>query len=534
MKRVLPFVLAGASALLFFGAVHTSLSLLFLLFAYVPLLQAEGLLDRSTTHHAGIRDLLFGWFAFFLIDLLSLYPFGQLLSWWIAVYCVVLALSQGVVFALFAWVKRKRGAIWGYVAWVAFMTVWDYMSFHAAFSLPCLSAGTFAAYSGHTALLQWYEYTGILGGSVWVLTCNVLIFSLLKTFLTNHTFKVNTSLAITCLLLFIVPPAISLVIYTGYKTPQTETKEVVLVQPDIDPYTEKFNGDPQQQLRHMLTLARNRMTDETDYVVLPETALQGNLWYNNIEQNEVVRFIRDSLLSIVPTCRLIAGADMMQYYVSPNGQAPTRTAKRANEKVFYDFFNVAMQIGLHDSVQVYRKSKLVLGTEYVPLVQRFPQMEKWILNLGGSAQSRGRQESPSVLTSFHGQVAPVICFESLFGSYVSEFVRMGAEWICIISNDGWWDEHPIPWLHVRIAQLRAIENRRMTARCANTGISCLIDERGDLHYTTSWHETTAVNAPVRTNRELTFYTRHGDYIGKVAVVCSALLLLWTLARKKSN
>ena len=78
----------------------------------------------------------------------------------------------------------------------------------------------------------------------------------------------------------------------------------------------------------------------------------------------------------------------------------------------------------------------------------------------------------------HRKIAPIICYESVFGKYVTEYVKKGANALFIITNDGWWKNTNGYKQHLSFASIRAIETRRPVARAANTGVSCIIDIRG--------------------------------------------------------
>jgi apolipoprotein N-acyltransferase len=115
-------------------------------------------------------------------------------------------------------------------------------------------------------------------------------------------------------------------------------------------------------------------------------------------------------------------------------------------------------------------------------------------------------------------VATVICYESVFGEYLADFVRSGANLIFIITNDGWWRDSPGYVQHLNYAKLRAIETRCPIARCANTGISCFINEKGELYNETRWWEPATISARLQPNNEKTFYVRFGDVLSKLALV----------------
>ena len=131
--------------------------------------------------------------------------------------------------------------------------------------------------------------------------------------------------------------------------------------------------------------------------------------------------------------------------------------------------------------------------------------------------------------------APVICYESIWGNYVSKYVKKGAQFIAIITNDGWWGNTSGKDQHLQYAKLRAIENRRWVARSANTGISGFINQRGDIVQQTKWWQPAALNQEINLNEEITFYTQAGDiaaYLGLVLALGGIVILI--VVRPKKN
>ena len=109
--------------------------------------------------------------------------------------------------------------------------------------------------------------------------------------------------------------------------------------------------------------------------------------------------------------------------------------------------------------------------------------------------------------------------------FIITAVSNGANLLFIITNDGWWGHTPGHRQHFSMARLRAIELRRSIARSANTGISCFIDQRGDVYDATSYWEPAVISRDLNINRELTFYARMGDYIGRLSVFLTVLFSL---------
>ena len=154
------------------------------------------------------------------------------------------------------------------------------------------------------------------------------------------------------------------------------------------------------------------------------------------------------------------------------------------------------------------------------------------LKLGGSFRSHATQQYRDVFTSAYDSVkiAPVICYESVFGEYITDYIKLGAGLIFVITNDGWWGDTPGHRQHNSFSSIRAVEMRRSVARSANTGISCFINQRGDVLQWLSWWERDSIIAELNVNTKLTFYTKYGDYIGRIAFFIGIFLVLFLVVK----
>src|SRR5690606_25092859 len=128
--------------------------------------------------------------------------------------------------------------------------------------------------------------------------------------------------------------------------------------------------------------------------------------------------------------------------------------------------------------------------------------------------------------------APVICYESIWGNYVADYIKKGAQFIAVITNDGWWGDTSGKDQHLQYAKLRAIENRRWVVRSANTGISGFINQRGDIVQKSSWWVPTALSQEINLNEDLTFYTKYSDLIVYLSFVTGLISIGLLIVRKK--
>ena len=358
---------------------------------------------------------------------------------------------------------------------------------------------------------------------MWIIAVNILLFQILnaKTFSFKSTLKP--------LLVILIPIAISYIILFAHKnTSELKEQNVIVVQPNIDPYNQKFDEDFSVQFNAMLDQIRGKLNSTTDYLVLPETFMVNNLNEEYLDKAVDVHLFMDSLISKFPDLTIITGA--CTYTIYPDEKSAEPTARKQNDGSFIDFYNTGLQITKNGVVK-YHKSKLVPGSEIMPYGSLLKPLESLALDMGGTAGSLGIQKERVVFEGIKGiKVAPIICYESIYSDYCTEYIRKGANLIFIITNDGWWDDTPGYKQHLSYARLRAIETRRSIARSANTGTSGFIDETGNISQPTNYWEPAIIEAKLKPNDELTFFAKFGDIISRVSAVLAlaALLYYWLL------
>ena len=297
---------------------------------------------------------------------------------------------------------------------------------------------------------------------------------------------------------------------------------MVVVQPNIDPY-KKFGGiSTAEQLNLLTHLSDSLGHVDTEYFFWPETAIPSYLDEEQIRSStefaQLQQFIKK-----YPNASLVTGMETIRVY---NDQRTISAKHDPNSGLYFDNFNAAMQIENSANVQFYHKSKLVPGVEKLPFPTVMAFLKPVFAQLGGTIGGWGWQEKPGVFYAYSGiGVAPVICYESLWGDWIGQSVEDGAQFIAIITNDAWWGNTSGKDQHFLYAKLRAIENRRWVARSANTGISGFINQRGDVVKLSNWWTQTALQENVNLNDELTFYSKSGDLIAKLLCITALLLAL---------
>ena len=494
-----------------------------LLFAFIPLLFIEEEIYQKQAELKSINVFYYAYLAFFTWNLIS--------TWWVSlstlgggIAAVVLnSLWYATLFWLFHIIRRRAGKHTGYSAliflWLAFESV--YINGEISWVWLVLGNG----FANNTGLIQWYEYTGALGGSLWVLLANVLLFNFIQHIIKYKTIYGQYIFSLILLLVVFAPIVTSQVILNQYQEEENPIS-VALVQPNIDPYIDKFGGMSQaEQLNKMLHLIEEKGNTKADFFVLPETAINRvleNNFYSSVAIQEISAFMEH-----YPKTSIVFGASTGYIFVD-GSKTKTSRVYPPNPDFNYDIYNTALQINNTDEIQKYHKSKLVIGVEMMPYPSLFNLVfNENVIDLGGITSNQGTQEKRGVFSNSINKtkLAPVVCYESIYGEYVTGYMREGANVIFVITNDAWWGDTPGYHQHLSFAKLRAIENRRSIARCANTGISAIINQKGEIEKQTEYWVADVLNGTVNLNNKMTYFSINGDFIGRISRFLSLLILL---------
>ena len=537
MKNSHRVLLAFLSAILFSIPFFQWGTGLFLLIAFVPLLLIEDEISGIKSKK-GRRSYLWYW-------ILTFYFFNLFTTYWVkhaAWVGIIAALVIGttymtLVFGLYSLTRRKLGNRLGYASLVVYWLAFEFLYLRAQINFPWLVLGN--GFANDVMLIQWYEVTGALGGTLWVLVMNLAVFWLIKgvkasrAAITSESFGIkavlcpNRSRLIWVLGIFLVPLVISLVRYLTYEEKE-DPYEMVVLQPNIDPYL-KFSGISQEeQTTYLMQILDSLVTPQTDYIIGPETFLNNSVWEDKISEHPEVLGFRE-FLKDYPGAKMVIGATTWKLYKDSTEFTHTSRPLRDGNYRF-DSFNSAFQLDSTDHIPIYHKSMLVVGVEHMPYTRLLGFLENLTVHLGGTFRSHGTQEFRETFISPEDgtKVGPVICWESVFGEYVTDYVKeAGAHFIFIITNDGWWGDTPGHRQHNAYAHIRAIETRRSIARSANTGISSLINQKGQELSRIGWWERSGLRDTLNKNDHITFYVKHGDFIGRIAVFLTVILLLYT-------
>ncbi|MCM1502478.1 MAG: apolipoprotein N-acyltransferase [Bacteroidales bacterium] len=542
----------------------------FALFGIVPLLCMERVASFSGTR----RVWIYHYSAFVLWNAFT--------TFWVCnatvgggIFAVLAnSLQMSLIFGLFRLSKRKFAGVLPYiflaVAWIA----WERAYFDADISWPWLVLGN--AFARSIASVQWYEFTGTLGGSLWIWICNLAVFGLMVALSDGRWIAWNVKAKAAAIsgtvMIFLVPLVGSRLMFEKYEEKENPL-EVIVFQPNIDPYN-KFRAKTQQEQDAILlgqmekalqeyavpvsplhdTLSGTEKPGGPLLLLAPET-FTGDVVDGEWERSMTWRRLT-SFLAGYPGVNMIFGASSYSFY-GP-GERPSYTARKLSDRRWVESHNSALMVDGTGRTEIFHKSKLVVAVEKTPYPAVFCRIDDMLGGVmgrcvgqdsisvfhcvpsaasspcGGDSGAACREEDACMDVSGSAAIGCAICYESIYGEYYTGYIKEGAEAMTVITNDSWWGNTPGYRQHLSYSSLRAIETRRSIARCANTGISAFIDQRGVIHSPTPWWEPAVLHGYINRNDSITFFVSHGDIAGRVCtfvfVLLAAALLVAFLRR----
>ncbi|MCX6163871.1 MAG: apolipoprotein N-acyltransferase [Ignavibacteriae bacterium] len=426
---------------------------------------------------------------------------------------------------------------------IAFPFIWvsfEYLQTITEVTFPWLLAGN--AFTTTLEKIQFIEYTGVYGVSFWVCVLSVLVFYLYKTLKNSSDTifielrkKKNITILIAILIIYILPN-----IYTGISSSENkyinnsdEKITVGVIQPNVDAWV-KWGANQKNLIGDYSSMIRELAGKRQDIkmIVLPETAIPFYLLYSSYDDLfEIFKNACDSSNTTVLT-----GTPDIKLYENQS-LAKVDSKKFSSRGQYYDTYNSAVLIEKSKEkiqYQKYNKIKLVVGSERMPYQERLPFLKnliKW--GVGISSYQLGEDTTIFLLNNKY-KFNTAICFESVFPGFFSDFINKGAQFSVIITNDAWWAKFFGTYQHNQYAVLRAIENRRWIVRCANTGISGIIDPYGNIYEETKINEKALFTGDIGIRNDKTFYTVNGDVFSLTCLCIGIIFYLYGLISKISS
>ena len=504
--------------------------------AFVPLLLADSQI-RSHYKHTKRKIFILSYIAFLIWNIVS--------TWWIwnsthvgAVLAISInSLLMSLTFLLYHLVAKrstqKRSLIFLVAIWLSFEKFhlwWD-------ISWPWLNLGN--VFSEKITWIQWYEYTGTFGGSLWVWLLNIIFYIAAKDYLTDKNRALLAKRVGIAMLFFAIPVVISYYIYTNYNEKGLKTADVVVLQPNIDPYEEKYQFSNESTSEAISYFLLDKLDHKVNFIITPETMLSRNILIDELANSAPVNTLKNLFLAF-PQVNWVVGVSLLKF-IEDKKDVTAQSNYLAEQKIWYNDYNSAFLLNYDyfrsDTLPLYHKSKLVVAVENFPYQHLLkPILGDMLINVGGTVALKTTQSERSVFTGREtfGKAAPIICYETVYGEFVTDYIKKGANFLAILTNDAWWGDTQGYKQLLSYTRLRAIETRRSVARSANTGISAFINGRGDILKALPYRDFNTLRCTIALNEKVTFYVRMGDYIARIAGFLAFFIFLYAIAKKRGE
>lgn len=441
--------------------------------------------------------------------------------------CVMLIPST--LFYLTRKVFPKFDAIWFFpLFWVTL----EYLLTQTDLRFPWLLLGHGLA--KFNLFIQGADIVGTNGLSLIAAYLNVLLFK--SFFEKNSERKFRLKPLLIAVFIFLC-----MIIYGIYKTSTFRISErkvrIGIVQPNLNPWDKWSTGNLSDLLNMYLTLSQKCVDEGAEVILWPETALPVYAFggtYPMVE-NSIYNFLDTNHVS------LLTGMPDIIYDLNQNN-IPEDSKYSGPGNYYYRTYNAVLGLNPGSrNIQRYGKMKLVPLGERVPFVDQFAflgDLLKWGVGITGwnigkdTTVFKIKNEKIDTI-----KVGGLVCYESVDPVFVTAFVQKGAELITVVTNDSWYGKSSGPYQHKDFAMLRAVENRRSVVRCANGGVSCIINAKGNILAETEMFEKTTLVGEVPLQDEKTFYSENPLI---VPILCSVFsfwifgmnILIWLKSKFK--
>lgn len=441
--------------------------------------------------------------------------------------CVMLIPST--LFYLTRKVFPKFDAIWFFpLFWVTL----EYLLTQTDLRFPWLLLGHGLA--KFNLFIQGADIVGTNGLSLIAAYLNVLLFK--SFFEKNSERKFRLKPLLIAVFIFLC-----MIIYGIYKTSTFRISErkvrIGIVQPNLNPWDKWSTGNLSDLLNMYLTLSQKCVDEGAEVILWPETALPVYAFggtYPMVE-NSIYNFLDTNHVS------LLTGMPDIIYDLNQNN-IPEDSKYSGPGNYYYRTYNAVLGLNPGSrNIQRYGKMKLVPLGERVPFVDQFAflgDLLKWGVGITGwnigkdTTVFKIKNEKIDTI-----KVGGLVCYESVDPVFVTAFVQKGAELITVVTNDSWYGKSSGPYQHKDFAMLRAVENRRSVVRCANGGVSCIINAKGNILAETKMFVKTTLVGEVPLQDEKTFYSENPLI---VPILCSVFsfwifgmnILIWLKSKFK--
>ena len=412
----------------------------------------------------------------------------------ISMILAVLVLSTNTIFIAIIWHKISKS--FRQQTYFVFPFIWCSIEFIRSYGIlgfPWVSISN--SQTDYFYLVQNSEIVGIYGISFWVVLINIVLYLIILE---------GKKIYLTACILFFTPFVAGYLLYSSLQENEIDDYKVTIIQPNINLIKKRDYNSRFENLDSLITISKQSIKDGTDLILWPESALS----HNSLQDSKILNYIKYNLLNNTDVSLLTGNI------IYENGNS----------------YNSSVLLNENGIQDIYHKRQLVPVAEYVPLSEQITDLKK--LNLGQANFSIGQNDL--LFNVKNKKFSSLICFESTFPEINRRHAKLGADFLTYIVNDGWYTTPPQPQQHMKQSIYRAIENRKTVLRCANTGISAIIDPSGKVREITKLNEKSIITSFIKKGNRVTFYTNYGNVFAIIMLMITGAFLIMSFKKDEET
>ena len=525
-----PFMLLLIHCILLILAWQSNTTSFLVFFAFIPVFYY---LEHSPNeHNEKLKVYIFSFLAVFFWVYFTIYWVKPLSP---EMHFVLTFLSSALLFipyllAFYIRFSMKRSSL---VSILTFILVWIIIEIGHDLNLflfPYLNLGHLLA--SYPALIQWYEWIGAIGGTIWIFLTGLSIYLLMSTIFKNKRNRIRIldfiHLAYFPMIVFI-PALFSFYLKNEHSENDQTSYNAVCVHTNADVYAYKYIVEPDVLLNSYLKLTLSGIdTAQNNLIIWPENALTNEIYFSRLDSSFAIKKIKKEICSNSSNV-LITGAIIREKVNKPDSNLYLPNILYDNVKAcFYKHYNSALFIRSNGQTLIKTKKRLIPFGERIPPQKVFSHFVSLFPNLANLRFSSKNDNYP-IFAVQHDSIRtnPIICYGSAFSNFVAdELLKSQSNLLVLIMNEGWMKSTKAYNHFNWFAICRAIENQRQLIKSSNEGMSAIINSKGEIEKSIIGSTAGVLTGKVCINDDYSFYTKYHSFIQYGLLLIGGVFILF--------
>ncbi|MGE0561896.1 MAG: hypothetical protein AB7O47_08780 [Flavobacteriales bacterium] len=432
------------------------------------------------------------------------------------------ALNYSIFLAFFPSIYRRLGKNFALIYFASALLLVDWISQVFLLATPYFNLGLGL---GQTPwLIQHYRWIGIEGGTLWIITVNLLVFKLVSE--KNY----STKLLAPLVFLLIILPAVSIFSYNTPSKKGNLSPLITLHHTNVALNTAKAFDNPIAVIDKLFKETFDNLTDTPDVVVWPETVIIRLGWLHKIDTEPIVMHLKEKLKNYPKTIIVFGAIGFSE--AKGNDIQSKYTTYVSDGDYYFNTHNVAITVSANNKTLIKSKEKFIPFHERIPYINTLPFLANLITEVGTRAMFSPFNGGNQLTRDFQGNhYESVLCYESLFALYMGKKATKKIGAFIIHANEHWLKDisGSEQYLYENVAI--AIQGGKPLLRSSNSGVSAIVNEKGDVTSSIIGLHSKNISARVDLNYKTTFYSKIAGTFYAGAFITSLLISFLSIIKK---